>query len=342
MRVRVDTQDDLWTLYNIIEKGDFVYARTTRELKTSTGSRRKPMVLGVRVERLEFQPFTTRLRIHGVVIAHPKEHEVTGHHTLNIDLGSDLTIQKEHWPQHAIKRIEEACSRSRLPVVLVGIDDEDVAVAKLMDYGVQTLAEYRLSLPGKREADKRRDVLAKRMADLAKLVVEVAGREGAKYVVVAGPAFWKNYLVEAISKLPQSRDLKIVVEDASSGGVKGVREALKRGAFLKALRGYGVVEEGLLIDELLKTISKDERMAAYGLEQVGAAVEAGAVEKLFVLDTLLRSTDLEERRRVEELMRKAERLGAYVRIFSSVDDPGYQLKSLGGVAALLRYPLQKT
>ncbi|VVB72194.1 eRF1 domain 3 [uncultured archaeon] len=61
------------------------------------------------------------------------------------------------------------------------------------------------------------------------------------------------------------------------------------------------------------------------------ALNYGAVETLLVLDELAR------RGKVDEIMRDVGNARGKVVIFSSEFEPGDRLRSLGGVAALLRF-----
>jgi protein pelota len=79
-------------------------------------------------------------------------------------------------------------------------------------------------------------------------------------------------------------------------------------------------------------LHKEDGLAAYGIEEVKAAVEAKAVEKLLVLDESLRKDP-----RVEEIAEKAEKMKAELVFFSAQGDAGHRLKGFGGTAALLRF-----
>jgi len=58
-------------IYNVIHKNDFVYARTTREVKIDEKygrpkrGERIPVFLGVSVEEVDWDKFLGRLRVHG-------------------------------------------------------------------------------------------------------------------------------------------------------------------------------------------------------------------------------------------------------------------------------------
>jgi len=337
MLLQVESRDDLWCLYNVLSPGDLVTARTLREIKVDDKSSRKPMTLKVRVEKVEFQPYTDKLRIRGVVVEGPDEFGVIGsYHSIAVGEGSEVLIEKERWSKHELDRIFKASSRKPLKALLVGIDSDEVALVLPHDYGLELVAEVRLDLPGKHEPSKREEVLEERIREISEKVKELIRRLDLKAVAIVGPGFVKDYLAR---ELTSSTKVRVYVDAASTGGYQGAKEAIKRGVLRRVLKDFDLVEEAELMDELLLHVSKGDGKAAYGIEEVRRAAQCGAVDKLLVLDELVRSPDLELRSKVEEIIEMAEKRGAKVKIFSSLEEPGQQLKSMGGLAAILRYGL---
>ncbi|RLF05199.1 MAG: mRNA surveillance protein pelota [Thermoprotei archaeon] len=337
MLLRIEGQDDLWCLYNILDPGDMVTARTLREVKVNDKSSRRPMTLKLKVEKVEFQPFTEKLRVRGIVVEGPDRFGVVGsHHTITVGEGSEILVEKEKWPRHHLKRIFKAASRKPIGILLIGIDSDEAAFVAPHDYGFEILAEARLNLPGKHDPTKRDEALKEKIAELTAKAKELAERLNAKAIAVVGPGFIKDMLAKELSSNIKAR---IYVDSASSGGYQGVREAIKRGVLRRMLSDFSIVEEAELMDELLAHISKSDGKAAYGIDEVKRAAEYGAIEKLLVLDELIRSPDPDLRREIEKIIEMAEKSGAQVKIFSSLEEPGQQLKSIGGLAAILRFSL---
>lgn len=345
MKLRVESQDDLWLLYNIIEEGDIIYAKTSREIKVGEKSARKTMVLGIKVKKLEFQPFTERLRINGIIIEEPEKYEERGfrgsHHTINLDIGKEVVIVKEKWPKHTIKRINEACRKTRMKTMILSIDDEEVAVAILRDYGVEILFEMALRLPGKREAQRREEKMRKTLSKITNKIRELIKQTSTETLIIAGPSYIREKITEKIRKAFTNEKIKprIYEENTSNGGVRGIYEALRREAIMKALSEYGIMEEAKLISELLELLVKDEEKIVFGIEEIEEMAKIGAVEKLYIIDEILHSYG-ETRLKIEEIMREVERKRGKIKIFSSIHEPGKQLKSLGGIVAILRYKLK--
>src|SRR5439155_275123 len=73
---------------------------------------------------------------------------------------------------------------------------------------------------------------------------------------------------------------------------------------------------------------------AYGPAEVAEAVDAGAVETLLVSDAVVRNPG------IEDLMRSAESARGAVVLVSRHHEAGQKLEALGGIAALLRFPIK--
>lgn len=338
LEVKVDSEDDLWILYNVLKADDVVEAWTTRELKTGTESRRKAMKVALRVEHVEFQPFTTRLRVHGFIAKGPKELDLEGQrHTVAVDIGDEVAIYREGgWPKHVLDRLKEACRRTYVEALLLGIDYEEAGLALVKSYGIEVLAELYLNLPGKMDPEGRKEALEAKVKEVVDLTLSSARRLNVNIVVVAGPGFVKDIVAEEIEKAGGGW-IKVYREGASDGGLKAVHEALRRKVMAKVLKDHEFIIEEELLEEFMELLAKDERRVAYSLSDVEGAIKLRAVEKLLVAGELLRSLSEEERRRMEELVREAEKYGAKVKIFSSIHETSRRLKALGGVVAILRF-----
>ncbi len=67
----------------------------------------------------------------------------------------------------------------------------------------------------------------------------------------------------------------------------------------------------------------------------------GAIEKLVVADTALRDAEETQRLKLEALMRDVEKRRANVTVVSTEHEAGSKLLALGGIAALLRFPIYR-
>ena len=109
--VKVESLNDLWSLYNVISKDDEISSRTQRRVVLKEGSKgeRKTMNLKLQVESVGFHEFSNRLRIKGTILEGPEDLVSYGtYHTFNIEIGNILSIKKEKWLKSELNRLKEA------------------------------------------------------------------------------------------------------------------------------------------------------------------------------------------------------------------------------------------
>lgn len=343
LKLKVETMDDLWLLHVIVGKDDVVIARTTREVKVGddgSRSRRIPMVLKIRVLSTEFQPFTNRLRIRGIIVEGPEKYGLKGsHHTISVTRGSEITVvRSKGWPRIVIDRIKMS-GKLKKPAIIVAVDRDEVAIGALYDYGVKIVRDHCLNITGKE--GRIRGEEEREIRGLAKEIVEVVEEYDPLVIVVAGPGFLKEKVATVLENAIRERgiNVSIRVDSVSSGGVHGVREAVRRDTVRKIVEEYSVVREGELMEEVLYLMAKTPNRITYGLDYVNIVASMGAVEKLLVLDEMISHYNDSIRSRIDEIIRVVESSRGEVTIFSSHSEPGKMLKGFGGVVAILRYEL---
>jgi protein pelota len=319
-----ESLDDLWHLQHLISRGDLVFALTHRKVPAIADKarpekmERKTVRLGVKVEDIEFHMYSNWLRLHGII---KSGMDVGAYHTLNIEVGTDLSILKYHWRPDLLARIDEAVAESQRPRVIIALVEEgEATIGVLRQFGVQMAAEIRQG-SGKGSGE---DTRAGFMRDVA-AAIDTTAKDSAE-VILAGPGFTKEDLKKVIDSSLPDLAKRIAMDDTSSIGRSGFQEVLRRGAVKSVLESSRIAREAKLIEDLFREIATNGK-------EVETAKNYGAIEKLLVLDELAR------RGRVDDVMREVADARGKVVIFSSEFEPGDRLRSLGGVAALLRFKI---
>ena len=344
--VMPEVLDDFWVLYNVIQKGDTVYAKTTREVKFDERydrpekGKRISVQLGISAEKVMWDRYLNQLRVHGIVSECPKDIGALGsHHTLSISLNKPLTIVKEKWLKYQLDQLDRATERGVRPIAVISIDDEGYCVAVLRGFGFDIKAEETISLPGKLKADERTKTLHELFKSASKTLEQVSADIQAP-VVLLGLGFIKNDFLKYLEdRMPELREKIIDIKSVNSTGQAGIYEALRSGILAKALKHVRVAEEAEDVEEVLKRLGKERATVTYGLAEVERANSLGAVEKLLLTDIRLREASDEERNILERLMRDTVSRRGRIIIISTEHEAGVKLNSLGGIAALLRFPI---
>lgn len=334
IKIILESMDDLWHLFNIIDKRDLVFAQTHRREEKKTDKlrpergKKKPMRLGIEVEAIEFHEFSDRLRVHGIIKEGPQD--IGSYHTLNLVEGDRISIVKEKWKGYHLNRVEEAVSATKQPLVIfLTIDYDEAYFAYLRQSGVQEIAHITTEGSGKRF--KRSPEIKKNF--YKELLIKLEGLvKGQTPIVILGPGFAKEEFFEYGKEKNPDIFEHSVVSGTGQVGLGGIHEALKEGLAPKILKDTRVGYETALIEQLLAEISKDGNYA-YGTKEVAEAVTSGAVEVLMVTDRLVRE------KKVEDLLKTATDKRSEIAIINAHTDCGKKLEALGGVGAVLRYKI---
>ena len=348
--LKVETLDDLWHLYNVVTPSDIVISRTMRRVRVGAEdsrkqeSVRKPMTLKLLVEDVSFHTFSNRIRILGKILEGPKDLVDLGtHHTFNVETGTTLTIIKERWPSFLLNRLKEAEKTKATPLtLLVTIEDGVAELFLIADFGIREAVRVRASISRKRGDQKSHD---KTMRAFYDEVVQVLKAQLEQHeiglVVIAGPGFVKDHFRETLSSAGIKNLPPTVIESTNNIGVPAAKEILGRGVIGKAIETVKLEIETQLIEKLIENLAKDNGLATYGDKEVERAVQFGAVEELLITDMKLREGDDAQRRRMDQLIRDAEKTRSAFHIVSTDHPSGDQLQNLGGIAAILRFRMEQ-
>ncbi len=341
VKLKIESLDDLWYLSQVISKEDLVRSKTQRRVKDkedsrSKGGERKTVSLSIRVEKSEFKKETSSFRISGTIEAGPEDLVGIGSfHTLSIDSDSLLTIVKGRWSKAELSRLDDAVKSSTRPKMIVAsIDGGDVTIGLLRESGM-SFTEFSRNVGGKYDLKGREERLKGFYRELSELLMNMTKSNNASAIVLSGPGFSKNNVFNYLRENSPDLASKCLVEDTGSSGRNGVGEVLKRGLAVKASEQLNSIRDARLMESVLVNIGNGEGKVAYGLDEVKKAIKARAVETLLVSDIFF----FEKRGFAESLMSDVGSSKGVVHIVNSEGEAGKQLDSLGGVAALLRFPI---
>lgn len=153
VKVLVNDKNDLWHLENIITPGDFVTAKTPRTIfvereDSKEKAKRKVVLLKIKVEKIEFNKQSNKLRVKGKIIECPDDVQKGSYHTIEVGFRSMLTIEKEKWSDEQIERLHRAKTfvrtaddRELVNEFYVRLKKDDGLVAYGFD-NVKTAAEF--------------------------------------------------------------------------------------------------------------------------------------------------------------------------------------------------------
>jgi protein pelota len=324
IRLFPETIDDIWHLDHLICPGDLVFATTFRTVDVSSDkirpekAEKRPVRLGIRVEKVEFHQYANRLRVTGTIEQGP---DTGSYHTLNIEPGYEISVIRS-WSRRDFERIDRAVKASVYDVLhILTIEEGEAELFRVRQYGPEPVMS--ITMGSGKGADTNN-----RVAFFDAVFEQVALITGP--LIVAGPGFIKDDFMKFFRARESEKAAKAVVVETRRGGAGAVQEVIGLGTLEKLVGDMQLAREVTLMDEFLKRISKGEPVA-YGRAEVAKAAACGAVEQVLVADTLIHDPG------IIALLEEAERCNADVIVFSTSFEPGKKLESLGGTAAILRF-----
>ncbi|MCD6226314.1 MAG: mRNA surveillance protein pelota [Candidatus Aenigmarchaeota archaeon] len=320
VQIKINSNDDLWYLKEVIEKGDLVKSRTLRSIfierdgkKIKTG--KKPMVLKIEVEKIDFQKNTNNLRLTGKIIEGNEEVQIGSYHSLDITIDTILSIEKE-WKKYQIEKLKKA--QASVPQVLIAVVDNDEATFGILKKNrVEIVSSFKNPYSSKMEEDKMKEYYKKIADEIIRYSDKV------EKIILAGPGFTKEH----VNKLLDNK--KIILENCYSSSEAGINEIIKKGVLEKVLKKSEILKETRLINEFFTHLNKDDGFAVYGLDEIKKANKIGAIDTLLVCFDKIND--------IEDIAKDVEKKQGKIEIISKEHDLGEQFFKMGGIGAILRF-----
>lgn len=358
--------EDMWSAYNLIRPKDRLRAMAVRRVVTdgiaSTSSARVHTELTITVTSTHFDAQASTLNVSGTIVVENAVAKKGQYHTLDLELNRKFTIEKaEGWDSVAVEMVRNAVDVSKGASAWAVVMQEGLAhICALMGERTVLRQKVEVAIPRKRTAngggggkDSGHDKGLQRFYEtLCETLLRQIDLTESLPILLASPGFtaqgFLKYVLEYASrsgnKALSAQKPNFLVTHASSGYLHALDEVLASQAVLNRLKDTQYARETRLMNDFFELLRVDDGRAWYGPNEVKKAIEKGAVGQgggvFFVSNKLFRSLDVSVRREwVAWVDRVREHEGGEVRILSSEHESGKRLEGLGGVAAILTFPL---
>ncbi len=329
-RLRIDCEDDLWTLARLCVKGRGIGMLGERRDQTTAGveggrakaAERKKMWIKLAIESNEFQTFSDSLRVHGIILE--AQFDQGSHHTHIVAVRDDVEITANYeFPLVDKELIKQACNNSgKTKVVILVVESDEVILFEVSSRGIREVSTWTMRGGGKYTGAKLSENASKTFFDKIANESNASILEGTP-IVICGPGHARERLAPLINGTK-----KLIA--TSMGGRGAANEVISEGLAGEILSEHAVVQETAMLEEAWKRISTDGPVA-YGRQMIEKALEEGAIEKLLVTADLLRESNW------ESIVANLSDIGAELIQCSTDHDSGKQLLGIGGAIALLRF-----
>ncbi len=223
---------------------------------------------------------------------------------------------------------------------LIVIDRQEANIALLKGKAIIPIFSTDSFIPGKFKAGGQsaarfarvREEMAK---DFFNKVGDIASKEFRERpdvtgIIVGGPGQTKEQFVNGAFLETSVKNKVIGVKDIGYTGEQGLKELVEKSE--DVLSQEEILIEKKAVGKFFEILNKRQNYVAYGLSEVKKAIDLGAVEEFLV------SEDVDVKL-ATELSEKVESYGGRWLLISTDTAEGKQLVALGGVGAILRFPI---
>ncbi|KAK7963798.1 hypothetical protein PG996_008516 [Apiospora saccharicola] len=351
--------EDMWHANNLISAEDVIKAHAVRKVTTesktgSTHSERVHTDLTIRVTSTFFDMAASTLHVTGTVIVENSFVNLGQYHTLDLELSRPFTIWKKNgWDSVATETLKESLKQDKEGTVAAVVMQEGVAnICLITEYRTILKQRVESTIPKKRAASSDQNSGMRRFFEktLTTLMRSIDFGKP-RPLLLASPGFvavdFKKYISEEATRKADKTMMAMAKEatvvHSSSGHLHSLNEILKSPEVLATMKDMKFSKETRYMDELFARLRKDDGRAWYGVSTVVKAVNEGAVGRgggvLMINNSLFRSLDLATRRKYVALVDRVREDGGEARVVSSDHESGQRLDALGGIAAILTYPM---
>ncbi len=331
--------DDLFALRRIIRSNDAIVSDTMRVVKQvkefarpERGERIKVRI-ALRVENVSLDMAVDRLRINGVITNSDNELVPRGsHHALTIKPGDLFSLEKSEWSELELSILNKA--KAAQGFVLVSIDRTEAAIGRISGAHLKMISNIYSGFSGKMYQSKDQSVNSY-FNDVIKVMSNIKSEKDA--TVIFGPGDTKrsfyNYVVDK-SDLDKSKIS--IVDGVDVAGQDGIYVFLRSNMAKDVIATSKIAAVSSMLNELMKRVNTNDNRIAMGMKEVSEAANLKAVDSLMLSDAIFGYANEDA---VVDLLNTVEGYGAKAFAADSSTDIGMQVSSLGGVVALLRYPI---
>ncbi len=322
----INTMDDLWYLKNILAPGDSIITSVFRrqeqnaDMTRSKSVERKKITVRLRIEKVDFLPYTDSLKILGEIT----EGENTGsHQSVIISVDDEITLVKDMSEEESKLLKEAVDSYYKNSVAFVSMDDESCNVALLKSYGVQDMGEIQSGKSGKDYESKGSD-----SGYYSEIIRALKNIRNLSTVIVLGPGFEHTKFYEMVKADPFFSGMAVYDIAETDSGKRGIYEFMAEKQSEGILKGARLAGDEKLIQAFLKNLNKTG-LSVYGYDEIVKYAEMNMLEDLLISEAKFR--DPETRALLSQIN------GVNVHIISDYTDSGEIIRQFGGYCGILRY-----
>ena len=355
VNITIDDLEDFWTLANIIRIGDKIKSQIRRKVAkiSSTGKADQKQILTkatVKITEVDYQPGVDEMQLRGTLCHDIGDVKKGSFQRILLDMTRPFTLRKKCWDKFTIEELREASDPTLTASVAAVMMKSGLASVCVVGRNTTvTIQTVQKSIPKIRQhggSGKSAEAKQKFFSLTADALKKIPRFQEMKCFIIASPGFLQHEFVQFLRNNAVAYDLqsafqedKFIEATVSNGDPRELDEVLLNPDIQHKVSSLKAVQQAKAYEEFLKTMADDQHMIMFGEENIRKAAEDGAVKTLLVTDSYIRNLGIDQRLDFLAFQDNIAAKGVNVIVFSTRHESGTQLHEIGGIVALLRYPI---
>ncbi|KAG0439299.1 Protein pelota like protein [Dictyocoela muelleri] len=324
IKLSPDHIDDIYSLYNLIEKDDLVKSKTSRKIQIGSKQIKTFLELEIKVEKtnvdLQCSSLTISGKINYVYDNSLKDKIRIGtNHSLNITIDDYLKITKTNWSLKSLNALKSILNKDEY-IVFVCYKEIVDSYKVLFNHNFNDEKNYKYYKMKNSKIDNfNKD---------EKVIIVDCG----------GDVEFKNFFTK--SKLIRVDKDKIDKQNFNKKLKNVKNKKLDSQSIIEyILKNYnfGFKNKNMKNVNFKNLFFKNQSLQIFGLAEIYESLEYDALSSVLIQKEIFKSFDVDKRREIENLKKRVEELNVNFYVVEEKDEFWEKLEEFGGVVGILKF-----
>lgn len=327
--ISAETNEDIYRIYNLLNIDDIVIAYSNRKIKLENGTIfRKSANFEIKIEKIDIDISSGLLDIKGKILNQIDNVKSHSFHTLNIIKNEKITILKDDWDFMALKILKEMKTKIHEMIFFIKRINF-VFILSVTENNIKQIDKFDIKKPKSIKESLNKinfkdsliivSVNTKDSIDSIKKLIEIKDKSVLnKYIFIN-----LQYNIESLNELINHCLL-----------TPNISNRLNEVQFIN---GFKQME--LFLNLFNSSYEEKRALVCVGFSELQLAFDYSAIKTLLISSDLYKSCNLEERKKIEQIEKLSEGMNIKLFILPINHNFGNKLKEMGGIAAILNFPI---
>lgn len=329
VEVVMESTADVYMLYNLVDAEDRIKTLTCRKIALDSAGTQKKMTLlmVVRVEEKTLDVGSEKMYCKGKTVSEHEHVKKGSYHTLDLEVGTRLTIYKDSWTEMSMDLLKKM-QRNSFDLFFVILHEKTITILSLSHGFINKT--HRITIKNKSYKPVF-EYLENTILGAKKVVVVTFKDDRKVFSTQLADTKGMSQHIKLFCDVQLDDDMKNLT------GLKVVEAVFTTQRHLEKLSKTGLEDEVYQMELFVRNFHKSPGLVCIGIEELEEAINYGAVKNVLMTYEKYRKLNSECMQRVEMVFNQIKGIGGATFMVPEMHLIGQKLKELGGLVANLKF-----